>query len=287
MNSILTIFFLIIRIVSNPIANVFQKKLATSLSSFTINLYTYLFLSIFSVLFFFKKLNFDTYTTEFYSLVLLAGFLCALGTVCLIKAVNIGELSVIGPINSYKSLVGLFFAIFLLNELPSLLALFGIILVIWGSKYIFETTEEGFSFNIFKRKDIQLRLLALLLTGFEAVILKKIIILSSVEVCFIFWGITGLLWSVIFVLVLKKNISIKNKIKLYQLLITSVCLGLMQYSTNYVFSNMNVGYALSLFQLSSIVTVFLGYKVFKEKHLIKKIIGSLIMILGSIIIILN
>lgn len=287
MNSILTIFFLIIRIVSNPIANVFQKKLSTSLSSFTINLYTYLFLSIFSICLFYNHINFTNFNTEFYFLVFLAGFLCALGTICLIKAVNIGELSVIGPINSYKSLVGLFFAIFLLNELPSLLALFGIILVIWGSKYIFETTEEGFSFDIFKRKDVQLRLLALLLTGFEAVILKKIILLSSVEVCFIFWCITGLLWSIIFVLVLKKNLFVKNRTKIYQLLFTAICLGLMQYSTNYVFSNMNVGYALSLFQLSSIVTVFLGYKVFKEKHLIKKLIGSLIMILGSIIIILN
>ena len=287
MINILTIFFLIVRIISNPIANVFQKKLSSIISSFVINLYTYFILSCFSIAIFYKKINFSQFNAEFYFLVLSAGLLCALGTVCLIKAVNIGELSVIGPINSYKSIVGLFFAIFLLKEIPSLLAMIGILLIIWGCKFIFETTEDGFSFNIFKRKDIQLRFLALVLTGFEAVILKKIILISSIEICFLFWCLTGLFWSYFFVLILKKNIFIKNKFSLFQILFIALCLGLMQYSTNYIFNNMNVGYALSLFQLSTIVTVILGYKVFREKNLRKKLIGSLIMILGSVLIILN
>ena len=43
-------------------------------------------------------------------LVLFAGLLCTLGNICLIKAINLGELSVLGPINSYKSIIGLIFA---------------------------------------------------------------------------------------------------------------------------------------------------------------------------------
>ena len=134
MVNILTFIFLIVRIISNPIANLFQKKLACNLSSFTINFYTYLFLSIISIPLFYKNFNFSIFNLHFLKLTLLAGFLCAMGTVCLIKAVNIGELSVVGPINSYKSIVGLFFAIFLLKEFPSLLAMIGILLIIWGSK---------------------------------------------------------------------------------------------------------------------------------------------------------
>jgi drug/metabolite transporter (DMT)-like permease len=60
----------------------------------------------------------------------------------------------------------------------------------------------------------------------------------------------------------------------------------MQLTTNYAFANMQVGYALSLFQLSIIVSVLLGYKIFKEQDVRKKLIGSGIMIAGSIIIIL-
>ena len=60
----------------------------------------------------------------------------------------------------------------------------------------------------------------------------------------------------------------------------------MQYSTNYVFSKMNVAYALALFQLSTILSVFLGVNIFKEKGLARKVIASLIMITGAVIIIL-
>lgn len=210
-----------------------------------------------------------------------------MGIVCIIKAIHIGELSVVGPINSYKSVVGLIAAFLFLGEIPTLIALFGIFLIIWGSKYIFETTSEGFTFNVFKRKDIQLRFLALILTGTEAAILKKIILISSVEACYIFWCFMGLFWSFVFVLLLKKNLLVKLKNFIPYILIISLNLGLMEYSTNYVFSKMNVGYALALFQLSSIVTVVFGYKIFKEQNLIKKLIGSLIMIIGSVLIILN
>ena len=59
------------------------------------------------------------------------------------------------------------------------------------------------------------------------------------------------------------------------------CFGLMTIMTAFVFKHINVGYALSLFQLSIIVNVILGYKLFKEKNLIKKLIGSLIILIGS------
>lgn len=60
----------------------------------------------------------------------------------------------------------------------------------------------------------------------------------------------------------------------------------MQYSTNYVFLKMNVSYALALFQLSAIVSVFLGYKIFSEKNIAKKLFGSVIMVIGAVLIIL-
>ena len=60
----------------------------------------------------------------------------------------------------------------------------------------------------------------------------------------------------------------------------------MQYSTNIVFERMNVSYALALFQLSAVLNVILGWKIFKEKDLIKKLAGSIIMVTGAIIIII-
>ena len=60
----------------------------------------------------------------------------------------------------------------------------------------------------------------------------------------------------------------------------------MQYSTNYVFSKINVALALALFQLSTILSVILGVSIFKEKNIVQKIVASLIMIIGAIIILI-
>ena len=83
----------------------------------------------------------------------------------------------------------------------------------------------------------------------------------------------------------KKNIKI-HKFPSYAFLV--LCIGTMQYTTNYVFSHMNVGYALALFQLSTLVSIILGYRIFKEQNIKKKLLGAIIMVIGSgVIILLN
>ena len=286
MDIILLIFFIFLRIFSNPIASVFQKKLSDNNSSLTINMYCYLILSILCL---FKIENIITYqySIEFIFLVATCGILCTLGMLCMIKAINIGELSVLGPINSYKSVIGLIIAMFLLKEIPSIQVIFGIILIIWGSKYVLSNPNEKFSLDILKRKDIQLRFTALTLTAIEAVLLKKIILISSVEICFIYWCFMGFIWSLILLLLFKKTFKVSENKNFIFIFIVAICLGLMQYSTNYVFQKMNVGFALAIFQLSAIVTVLFGYKIFHETNIKYKLIGSIIMIIGATLIIFS
>lgn len=286
MQNLSLIIFVLIRILSNPLANVFQKKLSDSYSSFVINFYTYFLLSIFCICRI-NILNEFNFTTNFIILIALCGFLCTLGMVCMIKAINIGELSVLGPINSYKSIISLILAFFMLKEIPTIQGITGIILIILGSKYIFDSPQERNIFNIIKRKDIQLRFLALTLTAIEAVLLKKIILMSSVEICFMFWCFMGFFWSIILLILFRKNPSISSVKTIFYILIIAACLGLMQYSTNFVFEKMNVGLSLAVFQLSSIVTVLFGYKIFHEKNILYKLLGSTIMIIGSCLIILD
>jgi drug/metabolite transporter (DMT)-like permease len=61
----------------------------------------------------------------------------------------------------------------------------------------------------------------------------------------------------------------------------------MQLTTLYVFDHMPVGYALALFQLSTIVSVLLGHRIFQEKDIRKKLLGAAIMMIGSVVIILK
>ena len=138
---------------------------------------------------------------------------------------------------------------------------------------------------MFEKNKGKRRFIALFLLGTEAIFIKKVILLSNINSTFLYWVSTGLIFALIFALLSKHPIKVqKQNIPIQLALILAVAL--MQYTTNYVFSQINVAYALALFQLSSIVSVFLGVNIFEEKGLTKKLIASFIMLLGATIIIL-
>ena len=264
-----------LRIISNSYLNVFQKLLTKEgCRSSVVNFFTYFGLSLIG-LFIFKPFDFSN---DIALITLIMGLLGALGNYFIIKALSCGELSSLAPINSYKPIAALIFGMLFLNEIPTLSCLFGIILIITGSYFILN--KKG----TMNKKALFYRFLALILSGAEAIFIKKTILLTDVQTSFFLWAISGLIFSFLFIL---PSIS---KIKLpafkYQGPLI-LCVFLMQYSTNYVFSKMNVSYALALFQLSVILSVFLGANIFNEKELKRKILSSIIMIAGAVIIILS
>ena len=268
---IFTCLGILIRIFSNSYLNVFQKVLTNrGQKSSVINFYTYLGLSIAGIFFLNKT------SAEVLPLAAVMGLLGALGNYFIIKALSVGELSTLAPINSYKPVVALLAGLIFLKEVPSIEDICGIVLIIAGTYFVLNT--KGAS----NKKAVFYRVLALIFSASEAVVIKKIIQLSGVTNTFILWSLSGLLFSFLF-MILSKN---KPEIKSYKyqfLLILSV--GIMQYATNYVFANMNVASALALFQLSTILSVFLGANIFHEKNLKRKLAGSIIMVIGAIIII--
>ncbi|MCM1339568.1 MAG: DMT family transporter [Muribaculaceae bacterium] len=276
---------LFVRILSNPLANLLQKILVQKHSAILINTYSYLSLSLVCLIPVLSN-DWSGYNLTYWLYALFAGILCTLGSVCLIKALQIGEMSVLGPINSYKCIVGLLFGWVILGEMPTVSGLIGMLLIIFGSWFIFDTMEEGFTFKLLLRKDIVLRFCALFFTGCEAVVLKKIILMSSVLESFYLWCFTGFIFSLILLFAFRikpEKFSSNNLILCCGI---AACLGLMQLSTNIVLEKLNVGLSLALFQLSSIVAVVFGYKVFNEEHFLKKLFGSIIMIVGSCLILL-
>lgn len=281
----LTSIAVILRIFSNPVANMYEKKVSMNGSSLFTSFYSYLIMGLCCIPFAFD-VDWAKLPIEFWQNALLAGLLCSVGRACMVKALQLGELSVLGPINSYKSVVGLIVGIFMLSEIPSIYGLAGMILIIYGSRYVFGTTKEGFSWKLFKRQDILLRFAALILTGIEAVILKKVIMLSSVTTSYMLWAWTGCIFTLAMILLSRKTFTPIKKGQIHQYLIICVGLATMQLCTNYVFVHMKVGYALALFQLSTIVNLLFGVQFFHEKDIVKKLIGTIIMTIGSVIIIL-
>ena len=281
-----TIPAIILRILSNSCSNVFQKKLtAEGVPPLTINFLTYAGLSIVCIALSIT-LHPAVLTIKMWEYALTGGLLGALGNGFLIKALEKGELSVLGPINSYKSVAAMAAGIFLAGEMPSPAGIFGTALIIFGSYFIFNSTEEGFSLKLLKRKDIQYRILALIFTAAEAVFIKKIIVQSDIKTAFVLWCVFGTIFSFLLLKIKKIKIKIPAKSSALLVLLLIISTGVMQYTTNYVFKNMNVSYALALFQLSAILSVILGWKYFRETDLKKKLLGSAIMGAGAAILIL-
>ena len=102
-----TILALLVRIISNPVANFVQKLLSAKHSSILINTYSYGFLTLFCLYPAITSYSWNSYGCEYWALACFAGLLCTSGTICLIKALQYGEMSILGPINSYKCVVGL------------------------------------------------------------------------------------------------------------------------------------------------------------------------------------
>jgi drug/metabolite transporter (DMT)-like permease len=280
----------LLRIFSNPFGNVFQKQLTTKgIHPLFVNFLTYFLLSVFC-LFLSVFVNWPALPRQFWVYSVLGGIAGAFGNGFLIRALQNGELSILGPINSYKSVVGIIGGIVMLGEIPDLWGILGIVLIITGSYYVLDTTEERFTLALLKRNDIQFRLLAMVLTAIEAVFVKKVILAAGTTIAFISWCSFGAVFSLILLFIyridIKEYIKKKNNIDFEKFALLIVCIGTMQITTNYAFKHMSVGYALALFQLSAIISVFFGYRFFKEQDIRKKLVGSAIMIIGSVMIIL-
>lgn len=287
---LLTAIAVILRILANPIANVFQKQLTQKgYHPLLVNFISYLGLSVLCVVIAFR-VSWHLLPLQFWIYAILGGITGALGNGFLVKALQKGDLSVLGPINAYKSVVGIFVGIFLLGEIPNAWGALGTLLIIGGSYLVLDTTEEKFTLALLRKKEIQYRLWALLLTAVEAVFIKKVILASDVLTAFLSWCWFGALFS--FLLLPLYNVTLTADPKLLtantftKTLLLIICIGTMQLTTIYVFEQMPVGYALALFQLSTLVSVLLGYRFFHEKDIRKKLAGAAIMMTGSVLIIL-
>ena len=285
MQIILTSLAIIIRIITNSLTGVFQKKLTLKKETPAIvNFNNYFILAFISLitLFFIPK---PELKDGFFIFAILGGITGAICNYFMVEALKYGKLSILGPINSYKAIVGMIFAIFLLGEFPNILGLIGVVLIILGSYFIFDTLNF---LEIFKKKEVRYRFYALIFSAIEAVFIKKVILLSSVPISVIVSFILGAFFSYLILAKDKiKPIKTPQKSVLIFYILSALSFGLMTITTAYVFKHINVAYALSLFQLSVILNIILGWKIFREKDILKKLIGAFIIITGAIIIIFN
>jgi drug/metabolite transporter (DMT)-like permease len=274
----LTFLAVFVRIITSPLSNVFQKRICNDgQSPLFITFFTYLGISVVIIPAAYS-IDWFTFPFAFWIYSLLIGLLAALGNGFLVKAIQSGELSVLGPINAYKSVVGMIFGIILLREIPGIFGVFGIVFIVAGSYFVIDTGthSERFSRSILMRPDLRYRIAAMVLAAVEAVFIKKVILYSDPNTAFVVWCWGGAVFSLLFMPFQREREKFVwssewkkagADILQYIGLVSSV--GLMQLATNYAFANIPVGYALALFQLSAVLSIFYGWFFFKESQIVR------------------
>jgi drug/metabolite transporter (DMT)-like permease len=290
----LTALFVVARIVANPVSNVFQKQLtqrsanplfiigATD-ASLTLAALPLLFLGALPL----------HLGAGFWPNMIIAASLAVGSNALLVYALQSTGLSVLGPINAYKSVISLVLGVFLLGEIPAPLGLVGVLLIVAGSYFVVDRDSNQPRANafalFFRERGIQFRFAALALSATEAIFLKRALLLSSPLITFIFWSILGLpIAAAAIVLLVRARLRndvmvLRNHWRTYVRLAATT--GVMQLTSLLTFGKLQVGYSLALFQLSTLISVFLGYRYFQEGQIRKRLVGSLIMTAGAALIV--
>jgi drug/metabolite transporter (DMT)-like permease len=289
----LTALFVLARIVANPVSNVFQKQLTQrSANPLFIIGATHALLTL-AALPFLAGVRPVELGAAFWTNIGICAVLAVTGNVLLVYALQRTDLSILGPINAYKAVLSLVLAVFLLGEVPTAFGLTGVFLILAGSYFVVDRAPGQPYRNAFvqfyRDRGVQLRFAALAFSATEAVFLKRAILHSSPMITFLFWSILGLPVAAAAAVILLRGAVGQEMLRLGRhwrtYLWLALTTGLMQATTLLTFGTLQVGYSLALFQLSTLISVFLGYRYFEERNIRRRLLGSAIMVAGAVLIV--
>ncbi len=221
------------------------------------------------------------------------------GNFLLLRSIQSTDLSIFGPLNSYKPVVGLFLGWLILAEIPSYMGLVGMGIVLVGSLLLsggvraseFPPSQKRYFLGM-ENRGVRDRLLAVALTAAGSVFLKLGMEGVNPITTLAAWSLMSWIFAAVWLLinsVIQRLPTIGRTVSLTkqrEVILIAASMLLMQAATIVLFQQMAIGYALALFQLGSLLSVYLGYRLFGEADFIRRMIAAAIMVLGATIIML-
>lgn len=279
------------RVVTSAAANVFQKKFThQGLHSLFIVMLSYLVLTTISLPLL-LLVNHSAIEERFWINILLAALLDMAGTLFLVLSLSKTDLSVFGPLNAYKVVFSMLLALIFLGEVPSLQGFTGVMIILLGSFLLFPPAVSSSSnrlWHLFRQRGVQYRFLSILLFSVGTLPLKNAVLSGGALATTLYWCLFGLPLSVgLYYWFGGKRWQVDwqaAKQHRSHFLWLGSFIFLMQYTTMLVFSQLLVAYSLALFQLSMVLQVFLGYRIFHEKHILRRLSACGVMIAGCLLV---
>jgi drug/metabolite transporter (DMT)-like permease len=281
-----------LRVISNPCSNALQKALgAGGWPSAVLLACTHGLLGPWAMALLMRAG--DALGPAFWAWSLLSAILAVAANGLIIEAVRRSDLSLLGPINAYKPWVSLLPSWLLLGELPLAADWVGMGLVLLGSGVLgggSAPDHPGPPRGLWLDRGVQLRFLALVFSSAEAVTLKRALSLAPPDAVFAAWVLLGFLVAAPFAW-RARGACPSSSDRLLRALPAGLALaattGLMQFSTLAVLDSLPTGVALSFFQLSSVLSVFLGRAFFREPRFGRRLFGACVMTAGAVVMVLS
>lgn len=228
---------------------------------------------------------------QFWIALLVSGTLNVITTILYMRAIKLSDLSLSVPMVTFTPLFLLLTSPLLVGEFPGIYGLAGIIFIVTGS-YTLNIKERSRGYlapfkALVREKGPKLMLMVAFLWSITSNFDKLGVQDSSP----IFWAIAANIYISIFMLPI---LILKSDQKLNQLthyIAPLLPVGLFTALT-FIFQmtaiNMTlVAYVISIKRTSVIMSVFWGYLIFKEKGLKERLFGSVLMIIGVVLITLH
>jgi len=231
----------------------------------------------------------DNISTVTWLVICLSGFVHALYTIALSYAYDNGDLSLVYPLARSAPVFVTVGAIVLLGEMPSIAGFAGIILIVAGSYIVglesLTISQIVMPMRMLKDRAYQLALLSAAITGIYSVVdrigvysanpFKFIVLLLCVEAVFY---TPFVLWKRNKVIVEEWR---KNKAEILK---AGIARFLSYMLILYVMLHIQLSYVIAVRQISIIIAVLTGALMLREAHLKTRIIGSIGILAGVILI---
>ncbi|ROH84072.1 EamA/RhaT family transporter [Pseudomethylobacillus aquaticus] len=281
------------RILFSSFSNVIQKQLAGfGLHPYLIVVGTYYGLALLALPWVFWLPAGDLAFTFWWNIALASLFDVG-GWLLLVLSLSRTDLSIFGPLNAYKVVASMLLALVFLHEVPSLQGLAGVTIIVGGSFLLMPAAKAGTARwqLLWRDKGVQARFASILLFSIGTLFLKGALLASDALTTLIFWCLSGLPMLLLANAAFGQSTLKQGVQELQQhpgrVLVVGVTVFVMQYCTLVLLSQMLVAYALALFQMGMLLQVLLGYRIFREPHVIRRLLASLVMIAGSLLVLLT
>jgi len=227
---------------------------------------------------------------QFWIALFIGGSLNVLTTILYMKSIKSSDLSLTIPMVTFTPLFLLITSPLIVGEFPNLLGIIGVLLIVLGSYLLnIKQTTKGYlaPFKaLLKEKGPRIMLLVAFIWSITSNF-DKIGVQSSSP---IFWviAINTFVTLALFPIMLFKSQKFLKKIfkNLKSLFSIGLFNGLTLIFQMIAINLTLVAYVISIKRSSAIISVLFGYLVFKEKEVKERLLGTIIMLIGVLLIML-